>query len=188
MGYIEMPSSRKRSGGLPDKNSDQKRFLEAFGLSGSIQEAARLANVHWQAHYDWLQEDPTYRERFRQARMWAVQTLEDEAFRRALKGVNRPVLYKGKPVFVGGQMMYETEYSDQLLITLLKANSPDKYRERTENLQFHKLDPSQLSDAMLEKLADFYLKSALGTDDPAAIAEARKQLEAAPVVSEAPAG
>ncbi len=49
--------------------------------------------------------------------------------------------------------------------------------DRNEQTQLHKLDPSQMSDAMLEKLADFYLKSALGTDDPQVAAEARKQLE-----------
>ena len=35
------------------------------------------------------------------------------------------------------------------------------------------------SDAMLEKLAELYLRQSLGTDDPAAIEAARKQLEAA---------
>jgi hypothetical protein len=53
----------------------------------------------------------------------AAQTLEDEAVRRAYEGVERPVTVAGKRELV-------REYSDTLLIFLLKGLRPAKYRER----------------------------------------------------------
>jgi hypothetical protein len=49
--------------------------------------------------------------------------LEDEAVRRAYHGVEEPVFYKGV------QCGTVTKYSDKLLIMLLKARNPAKYRE-----------------------------------------------------------
>jgi len=52
------------------------------------------------------------------------QVREDEADRRAIEGVQKPV-YQQKEL-VG----YVTEYSDNLLITQLKAGNPEKYADR----------------------------------------------------------
>lgn len=76
----------------------------------------------------------------------ATADLEMEARRRAKDGVKRPVLHKGEPVCVwidseghpcqpqteGAKQvpLMEHEYSDTLLIFLLKAHNPRKYRER----------------------------------------------------------
>jgi hypothetical protein len=49
--------------------------------------------------------------------------LENEAVRRAYHGVEKPVFYKGE---VCG---YTQDYSDTLLIFLLKARKPEVYRE-----------------------------------------------------------
>jgi hypothetical protein len=50
--------------------------------------------------------------------------LEDEALRRAYHGVEEPVFYEGV------QCGSVTRYSDKLLMFLLKARHPAKYRER----------------------------------------------------------
>ncbi len=80
-------------------------------------------------------KDEVYRNAFTAVEDEAGQALEDEAVRRAKEGVQRPVLYKGKPVRTGrgrsARILYETEYSDQLLIALLKRFRPALYRERT---------------------------------------------------------
>lgn len=55
-----------------------------------------------------------------------TDVLEDEAVRRASKGVRKGVYYKGDRVAT------ELEYSDSLLQFLLKARRPEKYRERQE--------------------------------------------------------
>lgn len=64
------------------------------------------------------------------ARAWdsalevATDALEAEARRRAIQGVSEPVgWYQGKP---GGKVR---RYSDTLLIFLLKAHRPEKFRE-----------------------------------------------------------
>jgi hypothetical protein len=64
------------------------------------------------------------------ARAWedaleqGTDSLEDEARRRALQGVEKPVFREGR------QVGTVTEYSDTLLIFLLKARRPEKFRDR----------------------------------------------------------
>lgn len=108
-----------------NSKQQQDRFLAAFSACGSIIKASRWAKLNRSSHYNWLKEDPTYLERFQEATSKAARTLEDEAVRRAHEGIRKPVRYKGK--IVG----FDTEYSDSLLLALLKANSPDKFIDRT---------------------------------------------------------
>ena len=108
-----------------DSSLQQHRFLECFAACGSVLKAARSAKLNRQSHYWWLKEDQTYRERFEAAGERAARALEDEAVRRAVEGIRRPVWYKGRVVG------YETEYSDSLLMFLLKANAPDKFKDRS---------------------------------------------------------
>ena len=53
--------------------------------------------------------------------------MEDEAVRRAVEGVPRPVFYQGKVV---GAVQ---EYSDELLIRMLRARRKAKYSDRVES-------------------------------------------------------
>src|ERR1035438_4189978 len=160
-----------------DKDLHQKRFLEAFEVSCSIQKAARWANIHRQTHYDWLRKDATDPARFAEARERATQTLEDEAVRRAVEGVRRPVLYRGKQVYIQGEPLFDIEYSDQLLIRLLEAYNPEKYGRRVEQINLMEMDPDKLSPEMLDKIADHLLKKALG-DNPVTIRSAQRLIEA----------
>lgn len=50
--------------------------------------------------------------------------MEDEAFRRAVNGTEKPV-YQGKEL-VG----HVREYSDTLMIFMLKARRPEKFKDR----------------------------------------------------------
>jgi hypothetical protein len=62
------------------------------------------------------------------AKEMAADRLEEEAWRRAVDGVDEPVgFYRGKP------SAWVKRYSDTLLIFLLKALRPEKYRERYEH-------------------------------------------------------
>ena len=108
-----------------NSSQQQSRFLAAYSASASVLQASRWAKINRSCHYNWLKEDPTYRQRFEDATRQAAQTLEDEATRRAHEGLRKAVRYKGK--IVG----YETEYSDSLLIERLRAVSPEKYRPPT---------------------------------------------------------
>jgi hypothetical protein len=105
------------------QQAKKRAFLEAFKRCASISKAARLAKVNRATHYDWMQ-DEDYAKEFESAKPIAAQALEDEAVRRANQGVLKPVYYQGKKV---GSIR---EYSDTLLIFLLKGALPDKYKER----------------------------------------------------------
>jgi hypothetical protein len=54
---------------------------------------------------------------------------EDAAVERGIHGVRKLVLYRGRAVKVKGQPLYETQYSDTLLLAVLRKFKPE-YRER----------------------------------------------------------
>ncbi len=104
----------------------QAAFLTAFRESCTVAQAAKTAKVGRRTHYDWLKADPSYREQFEDLEEAVTETLEREAMRRASEGTLKPVFYQGKTC---GEIR---EYSDTLLIFLLKARRPETYRERSD--------------------------------------------------------
>lgn len=111
---------------VSDKKAQLKKeaFLQAYSTCGNISKAARLSKIRRQDHYDWLKNSKTYQKRFDEAEDEAIDMLEEEARRRAIRGVRKPVgWHRGVP---GG---YVKEYSDTLLIFLLKAARPNKFRD-----------------------------------------------------------
>jgi hypothetical protein len=74
----------------------------------SVASACRAQRISRATYYRWLKEDPTFAANAEDALEVGTDLLEDEAKRRAV-GLNG---------------------SDTLLIFLLKARRPDKYRER----------------------------------------------------------
>jgi hypothetical protein len=86
-------------------------FLGAYALTASIKRAAELAGVRPQAHYRRMKVDPEYAIAFAEAHAIAVGFLESEAVRRATEGGHK------------------LRYSDTLLLALLEANAPEKWRK-----------------------------------------------------------
>lgn len=112
-----------------DKRTVKKKqadFLAAFAKVGNITGAAKEAKVDRRVHYEWL-EDPAYAEQFDALGPLVLNILEDEAHRRAVDGVDKPVWQGGK------KMGTVKEYSDTLMIVLLKARAPEKYKDRVQN-------------------------------------------------------
>jgi len=136
-------------------------------MCGSILRASRCASIDRSSHYVWLGEDASYPARFAEVEKRAARTLEDEAVRRAVEGMRRPVLYKGKQVYVGGMPLYETEYSDRLLERLLAKTNPEGFRRRVENTNLLKIDPDTLTPEQREMIANEYLRHVFG-DEPGA--------------------
>jgi hypothetical protein len=129
----------------------KKAFLAAFKVSANLSKAAAAVGIERGMHYRWLKEDPWYIEEFERAKEEAAQSLEDEAVRRAHEGVLSPIVYHGRvcyesvpvlgddgeplkdeesgdPVTRAVPLM-KREYSDTLLLALLKAHLPKKYRD-----------------------------------------------------------
>jgi hypothetical protein len=107
----------------------KKKFLEKFLKYYMVEPAAKAAGIERATVSRWLRKDKDFAEKFERARRDVLTALEDEAFRRAYKGVAEPVFYRGEEC---GEVQ---KFSDRLLITLLKAYAPEKYRERFEQKQ-----------------------------------------------------
>jgi hypothetical protein len=114
----------------------KRRFLTAYSQCGLVGLSSKRAGVSRQMHSYWLKHDFKYREEFeRFTRPHAVEALEQEAVARATLGTWRYRFGKdGKPLVdpATGQPVKEYSPSDVLLIFLLKALDPARYRERYE--------------------------------------------------------
>jgi hypothetical protein len=111
----------------------KKGFLTAFAGSGNITLACRASGVGRRTVYDWQARDEAFALAFRQAEIEATEHLEAEAWRRAVAGTRRLRFDKdGQPLRdpATGEPYVEMDYSDTLLIFLLKARAPEKYRDR----------------------------------------------------------
>jgi hypothetical protein len=105
----------------------QQRFLKTFAVSANITRAARAAKVGRTQVYAWQESSDEFTLAMREAREEAYDRLEQEAVRRAMAG------------------------SDTLIMFLLKAARPEKFRERSE-VKVHVGDDgaNQLTDEQLE--------------------------------------
>lgn len=100
------------------------RFLELYMQTAHISKTCDILGIAPRNIYRWKLDDPEFDENMRMAEQVAVMVLEDEATRRAVYGTDKAIYQGGK--FMG----WQREYSDALLITLLKAKAPHKYKER----------------------------------------------------------
>ena len=108
------------------RTTEQKKeaILETFRDCCNISKSCKKNKITRTTFYRWLNDDTAFKQSFNEAAQIAIGVLEDEAKRRALEGVSEPVYYLGKKV---GTVK---KYSDTLLIVLLKAHAPEKYKER----------------------------------------------------------
>jgi hypothetical protein len=102
----------------------KKKFLEHFLKCYMVGPAAKAAGTDRATVSRWRRTDKAFAEKFEKARSEVLAVLEDEAFRRAYKGVGEPVFYKGEEC---GEVQ---KFSDRLLVTLLKAYAPEKYGDK----------------------------------------------------------
>lgn len=110
-----------------DKRTTKKRkkdFLQKLEVTASITRACKLSKVPRRTVYDWIDDDPEFVIALEESKKIAIEALQDEAVRRAFEGTVKPVFHQGKVV---GKIK---EYSDTLMVLLLKGNMPDKYKER----------------------------------------------------------
>jgi len=110
---------------FPHLTLNQRTFLAEFSEVSIILRAAESSGIARANHYQRL-TDPVYRRAFEHAKREAVDSPEAEARRRAVEGVWKPIFYRGE---VCG---WETLYSDSLMVSLLKANDPERFADRTK--------------------------------------------------------
>jgi hypothetical protein len=135
-----------------ESNIKARAFLKAFRVTASVTAAAHAVGCSRDLHYRWLADKKGYREAFELAKEQAAQSLEDEAIRRAHSGIFKPNIWKGdfcypeseyeldaerstkrRPVYKlkdGAKPRGVLEYSDALLMFMLRGARPERYRER----------------------------------------------------------
>lgn len=101
----------------------EKRFLVNLAKTGNVSLSAKMARVTKQTVYHLRDNDPKFAAKMQDALELDTALLENEARRRAHDGVIRATYYKGRPC---GK---HREFSDTLLIFLLKAKKPEVYRD-----------------------------------------------------------
>jgi len=108
--------------------TDRQRacFLARLAETGNVSAAARSAAIARSSAYALRAVDEPFAAAWAEAQAQALDALEMEARRRAVDGIEQPVLYAGKPVHdAGGEPVTIRHYSDRLLELLLKARRAD---------------------------------------------------------------
>ena len=108
----------------------QATFLEAFAIYGNIVRTCSEIDIPRTTIDNWKDKDsegedldPEFMKLYAIAKREAVKTMEAEAWRRGIEGELTPTTVAGERVDVHRK-------SDTLLIFLLKAHAPEKYRDR----------------------------------------------------------
>lgn len=105
-----------------------EKFLASLRRTGgNVARACKAEGIGRRTAYEWKKEDLEFSKQWDDAIQDGLDELEQEARRRAFKGLKQAIFYKGEVVG------YEWEYSDTLMIFLLKGGRPEKYKERHEH-------------------------------------------------------
>jgi hypothetical protein len=114
-------------------------FLRAFASRGVMRDGCVAAGVTYSlVHTHWRRTDPWFEAMLNEALLESKDVLEAEAYRRAVQGIDEPVIFQGMvTTIIDGETGREKtltvkKYSDGLLQMLLKASDPEKYREQSK--------------------------------------------------------
>lgn len=153
----------------PKKERWPEKFIAALADSGNVRAACEVAGIARKTAYGKRNTDLAFAAEWDAALEEACDTLEAEARRRAVEGVDKPVYQQGMKVGV------IREYSDTLLIFLLKGNRPSKFKETVRQeltgkdggaIQVaNRPDLAQLSDEELAQLERMYERLASKSAD-----------------------
>lgn len=134
---------------IPENGLDRvwmPAFIAALRDTGVVRHAYEAAGMGRTVVYDARKKNPEFAKAWDDAVQDAADLLEMEAIRRAHHGVKKPVIYQGKLCGAwvkDGQVVEEgtpgammiplsvTEYSDTLLIFMLKGIRPEKFKDHS---------------------------------------------------------
>ena len=143
----------------------KRKFLDLLAECGNVSRSASAVGSCRQSMYRARRKDPEFRREWEEAEDIAAIALEDEARRRAFEGVDEPVFYQGE---VCGTIK---RYSDTLLIFMLKAHNPEKYKDtiRTEHCGMVNVTNMELEELLkldAGELAKLYSEALKEPSDP----------------------
>ena len=121
-------------------------FLNHLARMGNVTLAAGAAGVGRMTVYEHKAADKAFAAKWDEAMQDAADTLEAEARRRAVEGVQKYITHKtelvtvpvdkdgkvvapGDPTYVASVPLVEKLYSDNLLLAMLRAKKPNEYRD-----------------------------------------------------------
>jgi hypothetical protein len=155
-----------------------KAFITALSRRGIVSQACVAAKIDRTTAYKARDMDATFSAAWDEAMEVAADALEGEAWRRAVEGVEKPVGF-----YQGVASEHVREYSDTLLIFMLKGARPAKYRERVEHSG--KVELVGVEDAK-KALADFLAKNpGVRPEEVAGIYAAQFKVKESDLISEA---
>ena len=134
---------------MTPKRDWKPEFIEVLRETGNVTLAAQHAGQSRNQVHDVRQRSKRFAAQWDNALEEATDLLEAEARRRALTGIDKPVFYKGK--VVGSTK----KYSRPLLMFLLEAHRPQKFRDggKVEQPGATDVDVDRdIEKAILEKL------------------------------------
>jgi len=111
------------------------KFIARLRESGNVKVACAAARISRWTAYRNREADADFAQQWTDALEDAADVMEKEAWRRAVKGVEKPVFGRVFDEEVGtttGIVGVERQYSDVLLIFLLKGARPDKFKDRVK--------------------------------------------------------
>lgn len=122
-----MTDKRKRTVRTRQRAHEWKpRFLAAFAETRLVSKACDQVGIGRTTAYEARDADPDFAAAWEDVEQRMIEEMEREAYRRAVEGVSKPLVSAGKHV------TDVTEYSDGLLMFLLKARRPTTYRENVK--------------------------------------------------------
>ena len=122
-------------------------FVSCLQEGASVTRAAQRAELDRSRLYYWRSQDAHFRKIWDEAIEAGSDVIEDEALRRAVEGVE-------KPVYRGGEVVgHVRDYSDAMLTMLLKARRPEKYSNTAARTKDDSLDLSGAKEALIRKFS-----------------------------------
>lgn len=108
-------------GDTGDQDAAKAEFLDHIAVGQSVRAAAAAIGVKPRLLYSWRKLDDGFSAAWSAAEEAGTDIIEEEAFRRAVTGVE-------KPVYRGGEIVgHVADYSDAMLMFLLKSRRPERY-------------------------------------------------------------
>ena len=113
-------------------DDDRKvRFLQYFMETRTRHAAAYMSGVSWHTVLTHLKQDTEFAAAYKEVEMLVADAIEAEMFRRGIQGIKKLVVQKGEVVKGDDDKpIYETIYSDHVLLALAQAHMPERFGKR----------------------------------------------------------
>ncbi len=109
-----------------ERDAKKDLFVEAYATTGVIGPAAKVAGVHRRTILDWKEADPDFKQRCGDAYEDAIDVAELEIRNRGVHGRQKPVMYKGRPMFVydprTGDLVLDDDFEPVVLMETVDSN------------------------------------------------------------------